>query len=214
MFHPPCCTHLATSICTSPRHFPAHHPRRRFSDPLRRDYSRKGQLRRDVCGLATRTSSQVMSPRMTRTMIRKSRLSSSLTSMTTNPISSLILSQRAIRQFENMAAGKQQQALFSVKCLCEPQFRKTGTERERERVRGRQSSASERTGFRDISSAVGVEGSMLWWKKRDRSSESATLRDRQNLHEFLERQAQLAVLGESAALRKLTAAESDVEVEE
>ena len=47
---------------------------------------------------------------------------------------------------------------------------------------------------------------------KKRNADSATLRDRQNLHEFLEQQAQLAVLGENAAQRKLTEAESDMEI--
>ena len=54
----------------------------------------------------------------------------------------------------------------------------------------------------------------MLWGKRERNAESATLRDRQNLHEFLEQQAQLAVLGENAAQRKLTEAESDMEINE
>ena len=113
--HFPCCTRSATLTCTSPRHLPAHLPLRHFRDQLRRHFSRKAQLRWEVCGLAlwpTRTSSQVVSPRMTWTMTRKSHLSPSLTSTTTNPISSLIWSPRAIRQSENPASGKQQQALF------------------------------------------------------------------------------------------------------
>ena len=92
--HFPCCTRSATLTCTSPLHLPAHLLLRHFRDQLRRHFSRKAQLRREVCSLAlwsTRTSSQVVSPRMTWTMTRKSHLSSSLTSTTTNPISSLIL---------------------------------------------------------------------------------------------------------------------------
>ena len=57
--HLPCCTRSATLACTCPRHLPAHHLLRHFRDQLRRHYSRKAQLRREVCGLAlwpTRTS--------------------------------------------------------------------------------------------------------------------------------------------------------------
>ena len=39
-----------------------------------------------------------------------------------------------------------------------------------------------------------------------------TVKDRQDLHEFLERQAHTAILGENAAQRKLTEAESDMEI--
>ena len=39
-------------------------------------------------------------------------------------------------------------------------------------------------------------------KERDENNESATFRDRQNLHEFFERQGQLADLGEREQLRE------------
>ena len=80
-------------------------------------------------------------------------------------------------------------------CTGRPVQRERARARERERKRGRQCSASERTRFRNNSSVVSVERSILW-RKRDESTESATLRDRQNLHEFLERQAQLAEIKE------------------
>ena len=49
--------------------------------------------------------------------------------------------------------------------------------------------------------------------KRD-NYESETLKNRQNLHEFLERQAHTAIQGELNSQRKLTEAETVTEVEE
>ena len=54
----------------------------------------------------------------------------------------------------------------------------------------------------------------MLWGKRDASNERATLRDWQDLHEFLERQAQTAILDELNSQSKLTEAESDMEIEE
>ena len=62
------------------------------------------------------------------------------------------------------------------------------------------------------SSAIGVGGSMLWGKRDNYESE--TLKNKQNLHEFLERQAHTAIQGELNSQRKLTEAETVTEVEE
>ena len=57
-----------------------------------------------------------------------------------------------------------------------------------------------------------VEESVLR-RKRDRDLNSLqTLPDRQNLHEFLERKAESARRGESAAQKRLSEAEADQEI--
>ena len=91
-----------------------------------------------------------------------------------------------------------------VQCLFEPKQRETVAERER--VRDSECSASDRTRFRDNSTVVSVE-ELMSRRKRE-------LRDMKNLHEFLERQTQLAVFSEIHFQRKLSEAESDMEIKE
>ena len=82
-------------------------------------------------------------------------------------------------------------------------------QRDRERKKERKSSHCSVSELTHNSSVVSVEGSMSRGKRYNYESE--TMKDRQNLHEFLERRAHTAILGENAAQRKLTEAESDME---
>ena len=66
--------------------------------------------------------------------------------------------------------------------------------------------------MRENTSVVSVEESMLWGK-RNRDAESVTRSvEIQTLHKFLELQAESAVPGEHAAQRRLTEAETDMEI--
>ena len=125
-------------------------------------------------------------------------------------LSTVFISEGDQTKFGSRQAAR---TVFNPSRVCVDPSTGRPVQRERERERSSHYSVSEQTQLRDNSSVVSVEGSMLWGK-RNKNDESATLIDRQNLHEFLERQAQTTVLGEQNSQRKLTEAESDMENKE